>query len=82
MGLIGILFGWPLAPIRGVIRLGELFQEEAERELRDPAVVRRKLEETEAARAEGRISEEQQEEQTEQLLEGMIGKPVRKEGRR
>ncbi|MFI6600248.1 gas vesicle protein GvpG [Nonomuraea sp. NPDC050536] len=79
MGLIGLLFGWPLAPLRGVIKLGEVIQEEAERQLHDPAVVRRKLEAIEAAMAEGRISEEQAAEQTEQVLQGMIGEPMPEE---
>ncbi|MBB5782724.1 gas vesicle protein GvpG [Nonomuraea jabiensis] len=75
MGLISLLFGWPVAPLRGVIRLGELIQEEVEREMRDPTVVRHRLEEIEAARAAGLISEEEEALQTREVLQGMIGGP-------
>ncbi|MBN6057515.1 gas vesicle protein GvpG [Nonomuraea sp. RK-328] len=76
MGLLGLLFGWPLAPIKGVIRLGELIQEQVEREMSDPAAVRRELEEIERAAAEGLISEEEQEERMREVLERMIGPPT------
>jgi hypothetical protein len=45
-----------------------------ERELHDPAVVRRRLEEVEEARAAGRISEEEEARRTEEILQGMIGR--------
>ena len=45
-------------PLRGFIRLGELIGEQAERELRDPARVRRELEEAQWQLARGAISEE------------------------
>lgn len=52
MGLISGIFTWPLTlPVRGLIRLAELIQEQVERETRNPATVRRKLEEIEAMRA-------------------------------
>ncbi|MER6950175.1 gas vesicle protein GvpG [Nonomuraea sp. NPDC000554] len=87
MGLIGILFGWPVAPLRGVIRLGEVIQEQVEREMRDPAVVRRRLEEIERARAAGQISEEEEALEMQEVLQGMVGgpgqaEPARKEKRR
>ncbi|MEU6717389.1 gas vesicle protein GvpG [Nonomuraea sp. NPDC046802] len=75
MGLISLIFGWPVAPVRGVIRLGELIQQEVEREMRDPAVVRRRLEEIEASRAAGLISEEEEALETQAVLQGMIGGP-------
>ncbi|MGV9383897.1 gas vesicle protein GvpG [Nonomuraea sp. NPDC003707] len=74
MGLLSLVFGWPLAPLRGVIRLGELIQEEVERELRDPTVVRHRLEEIEESRAAGLISEEEALE-TQEVLQGMMGGP-------
>jgi cytochrome c-type biogenesis protein CcmH/NrfG len=75
MGLIGLLFGWPLAPVKGVIRLGELIQEQVERQTHDPAVVRRRLEEIEQSRAAGLISEEEEALAMQQTLESMIGAP-------
>ncbi|GII59466.1 hypothetical protein Pth03_78550 [Planotetraspora thailandica] len=73
MGLISLIFTWPVAPVRAVIRLGELIQEQAERELRDPAVVRRRLEELAEARRSGLISEEEESQAVEQLLQTMTG---------
>ncbi|GAA5068365.1 gas vesicle protein GvpG [Thermocatellispora tengchongensis] len=71
MGLMTMILGFPLAPIRGVIKLGELLQEQVERELRDPAAVRRRLEEIEQARAAGRISAEEEAEAVNRVLRGM-----------
>ncbi|TDD17648.1 gas vesicle protein GvpG [Nonomuraea diastatica] len=75
MGLISSLFTWPLAPMRGVIRLGELIQEQVERELHDPAVVRRELETIEEARNEGRMSEEETAQAMEEILARLTGPP-------
>ena len=75
MGLISLIFGWPLAPVKGVIRLGELIQEQVERQTHDPAMVRRRLEEIEQSRAAGLISEEEEALEMKQTLESMIGKP-------
>ncbi|MEV0159249.1 gas vesicle protein GvpG [Nonomuraea fuscirosea] len=69
MGLISGIFTWPLTlPVRGLIRLAELIQEQVERETRNPATVRRKLEEIEAMRAAGEISEEDERQAVEQVL--------------
>ncbi|ETK35505.1 hypothetical protein GCM10009530_34300 [Microbispora corallina] len=73
MGLLSLLFGWPLAPVKGVIRLGELIQEQVEREMRDPAAVRRRLEAIEEARRSGRISEEEEARAVEEVLRTMTG---------
>ncbi|MGW0200438.1 gas vesicle protein GvpG [Nonomuraea sp. NPDC003201] len=73
MGLLSLVFGWPLAPLRGVIRLGELIQEQVEHELRDPTVVRHRLEEIEESRAAGLISEEEEALETREVLRGMMG---------
>jgi hypothetical protein len=54
-----LLFRLPLMPLRKVIQLGEVLQDHAERELRDPASVRRQLEQAEQARAAGEISDEE-----------------------
>ncbi|MEV7805281.1 gas vesicle protein GvpG [Microbispora sp. NPDC088329] len=73
MGLISMLFTWPLAPIHGVIRLGELIQKQVEHELRDPAAVRRRLEAIEEARRSGQISEEEEAQAVEEILRLMSG---------
>jgi cytochrome c-type biogenesis protein CcmH/NrfG len=76
MDLFTLLFGWPLLPLQGVIRLGELIQEQAEREMRDPVAVRRQLEELEQAADAGLISEEEQAAAMEEILRRMTGPPV------
>ena len=58
MGLLTMPLRLPMLPLRGFIRLGELIGEQAERELRDPARVRRELEEAQWQQARGEISEE------------------------
>ncbi|MET8159151.1 gas vesicle protein GvpG [Sphaerisporangium sp. NPDC005289] len=73
MGLVKLLFGWPLAPVEALIRLGELIEEQVEHQLRDPAAVRRQLEEVEEARAAGLITEEESAHATEEILQRMIG---------
>ncbi|GAA4577351.1 gas vesicle protein GvpG [Planotetraspora kaengkrachanensis] len=73
MGLIGLIFTWPVAPVRAVIRLGELIQDQVEHELRDPAVVRRRLEEIEEARRSGLISAEEESRAVERILSTMTG---------
>jgi hypothetical protein len=59
VGLLELLFGWPILPIRGLIGLGEILRDEAERKLYDPAEVRRQIEEAEAAHQAGLISDEE-----------------------
>ena len=68
MGLL-FLLGLPLAPVRGVIKLGELVQRQVEEQLHDPAVVRRELEEIDRRRAEGELSPEEEAEAQRQILE-------------
>ncbi|MFC4587190.1 gas vesicle protein GvpG [Sphaerisporangium corydalis] len=72
MGLFGVLFGWPLAPVQVLIRLGELIQEQVDQQLHDPAAVRRQLDEVEEALAAGRISEEEAATAMEEILQRMI----------
>jgi hypothetical protein len=59
MGLLTLPFRLPFLPVQEVIKLGELFQEEAERQLRDPARIRRDLDEAQRRYEAGEISEEE-----------------------
>jgi hypothetical protein len=68
VGLFSSLFTWPLAPVRGVISLGELIQRQVDEELNDPARTRRQLEELEEARSRGEITPEQERQAQEQIL--------------
>ncbi|TKK87779.1 gas vesicle protein G [Herbidospora galbida] len=78
MGLFSSIFTLPLAPVRGVIRLGELLRDEAERKLRDPTVARRELEQIEAAQAAGELTEEEASEAMNAVLQRMM--PQESEG--
>ena len=57
MGLLTLPFRLPLLPLKGFVRLGELIAEQSERELRDPARVRRELEDAQWQHARGAISD-------------------------
>jgi hypothetical protein len=59
MELLTLLLRLPFLPLKGTIRLAEIIHDEAERELRDPARVRRELEEAQRRREAGEISEEE-----------------------
>lgn len=60
MELLTLLFRLPFLPVRGFVRLAEIIRDEADRQLHDPAAVRRQLEEAAEARAAGRLSEEEE----------------------
>lgn len=57
MGLFTLLFRLPFMPLRGFINLAEVLHDQAERELHDPASVRRQLEQAQEARMSGEISD-------------------------
>jgi Gas vesicle protein G len=59
MSLLTLPFRLPLLPMRAVVRLAQLIEDEANRQLTDPATVRRELEQIEQARASGEISAEE-----------------------
>lgn len=57
MGIFSGLITLPLAPLRGTVWVAEQVRDEADRELHDPAVIRRQLEQIAEARREGTIDE-------------------------
>jgi cytochrome c-type biogenesis protein CcmH/NrfG len=59
VGLLTLPFRLPFLPLKAVIHVAELIQEQVEREVYDPASVRRELEEAQRQRAAGNISEEE-----------------------
>lgn len=71
-----LLFRLPLMPLRGVVQLGEVLHDHAERELRDPAAVRRQLEQAEQARAAGEISDEDLAEAQAQAIGRLLPSPA------
>lgn len=76
MGLLTLPFRLPFLPVQGVIRLGELLQEEAERQLHDPARVRRELEEAERRHAAGEISDQEFTAIQDELTGSLIAEPA------
>ncbi len=78
MDLVSLTFGAPLLPLRGLVWIAELIQEQVELELRNPASVRRQLEQIEEARAAGLISEEEENLAMEQALGRLTAaRPIR-----
>jgi Gas vesicle protein G len=59
MNPLTLPFGLPLRPLQAVIALAETIREQAERELHDPARVRRELEEAQRRAEAGEISGEE-----------------------
>jgi hypothetical protein len=59
MDLLTLLLRLPLLPLQGFLRLGELIDEEVQRELRDPARLRHDLEQIQQALESGQISEQE-----------------------
>jgi len=57
MDLLTLLFRLPFVPLRSFVRLAEILHDQAERELHDPASVRRQLEEAHEARLSGEMSD-------------------------
>ncbi|WP_280250767.1 gas vesicle protein GvpG [Nocardia abscessus] len=74
MGLLSTILTLPVAPVRGVIWLGELIQDQVEQKMHDPAVMRRELEEIDAAAAAGQLSEEERKQAQQAVLDRMTGR--------
>ncbi|QYC38692.1 Gas vesicle protein G [Nonomuraea coxensis DSM 45129] len=74
MNLFVELLFLPLAPVRLVVKLGEIIQDQAEQQTRSPAAIRRKLEEIDAALEAGRISEEEHDEAVSLVLRRATGR--------
>ena len=69
MGLITGLLTLPLAPVRGVVWIGEQIAEEADRQLDDEARIRRELGRLDIERELGGLSDEEFEEREDALIE-------------
>ena len=73
MGLISSILTLPFLPVQGVIKLGELIQQQAEQELTSPMAIHTQLEEIEQRRQAGLISEEEEAEAEQEVLGRLIG---------
>jgi cytochrome c-type biogenesis protein CcmH/NrfG len=72
MGLWSGIAMLPLAPVRGVVRLAEVIQQQVDQELHNPARTRRQLEELEEARERGEISADEEKQVQKQILETRV----------
>ena len=71
MGLISGVFGAPLVPVKGFLRIARLIQQQVDQELHDPAAVRKQLEEIDRAASAGELSEQEQRAAEEMVIERM-----------
>jgi Gas vesicle protein G len=72
MGLISGLLTLPLAPVRGVAWVAEQVKEEAERQWSSPAAVQAELEQVEAMREAGTISDAEAQQREEELVARLL----------
>ncbi|RMI29001.1 gas vesicle protein GvpG [Nocardia stercoris] len=73
MGLLTWVVSLPFAPVRGVIWVSELIQDEVEQQLHDPKNLRRELEEIDRAVATGELSPDEAEQVQQEVLDRMTG---------
>jgi len=73
MGLVTGLLTLPLAPVRGTMWIAERLLDEVERELADPELIERELDEADAAYERGELSEEEHLALEEALLMRLTG---------
>lgn len=60
MDIVSLTIGLPFAPLRGLLALARVLQQEAEEQLYSPAAIRRELEEIEALPDESARARQQQ----------------------
>lgn len=80
MELLTLLFRLPLMPLRGFVQLGQILHEQAEQELRNPAAVRRQIEEAQEARVSGVMSDEDVAQVEGEAVARLLATPVRDTG--
>ena len=72
MGLITGILTWPLAPVRGVARIAEQVQQEAERQWMDPAALQEALDDVQARREAGLIDDAEADRLEDELIERLL----------
>jgi len=75
MGLLSGVLTLPLAPVRGVLWLGQKLEEEARRQWSDPASIRRQLEEADAAYEDGLITADERDRIQDELVQRLLDNP-------
>jgi hypothetical protein len=77
MGLITGLLTLPLAPVRGVVWLGEVLEEEARRQIEEQTSPERRLAELDVLRTTGEISDEEAEAIEAEIVQDMLEREAR-----
>jgi hypothetical protein len=73
MDVLTLPFRLPFLPLTGVLRLAEIIADEAERQLHDPARIRRELEDAQRLRDAGEITDEELARFTEEATARLLG---------
>ena len=80
MGLITGLLTLPVAPLRGVVAVADQIRQRAEDDYYNPATIRAEMDEVDALRAAGELTEEEAMAWEDQLIERlMIGRQIERE---
>ena len=74
MGFFTELLMLPLAPVRGVVWVAEKIEDQVDRQMNDPVVIRAQIDELDAAHERGEISDEERDEQQDVLLARLTGR--------
>lgn len=72
MDLFSFVLGLPVAPVRGLLAIARVIQQEAESELYDPSRVRRQLEQIEAAEASDEMSGQEARQKQEEVVGRLV----------
>ncbi|GAA4219319.1 gas vesicle protein GvpG [Actinocatenispora rupis] len=72
MGLVTGLLTLPIAPVRAVVWLGEVVQAQVDTQTRDPAAMRRQVEEIEERERAGELSPEDARQQEQAVLDRAV----------
>jgi len=72
MGFVTSLVTWPLAPVRGTVSVAEVVLRQAEREYYDAGAIGRQIEQIDAARDRGELTEEEAAEMQDRLVERLL----------
>jgi hypothetical protein len=73
MGLLTTLLTLPVAPVRGVLAIAQVIKMEADRQLYDPAAIRREIEEVDAAADRGDLGGDERQEAEQRLVGRLTG---------
>jgi hypothetical protein len=74
VGFFTELLMLPLAPVRGVVWVAEKIEDQVDRQMNDPVIIRAQIDELDAAHERGEISDEERDEQQDVLLARLTGR--------